>query len=207
MTLTKRDQHILNLLDNNQYMSRYAVQKWLFTNFKKERDASDKCNDRLNKLCSKEINLLNKIRWHERRNCYVYYMGKRHDNWKQYAWVNELAAIIKPEVYSYKHEVVVGNVRADGLIILNSGIKLFIEIDSSNTNEFDKPTKYHTLFNDINSWSGEWWASYKRDKPSFPRIVVVTHRPKRVEKLIKDSPLKWFVFTPDDVERIKEVIS
>lgn len=202
--LTERDQKIINLLETNKYMSRWAIQQWLFTGFKNNKDAADKCNRRLNRLIAQGI--ITKVRWYENNNCFVYYMGKRHDNWRQYAWVNELAAKINNHIYSYQHEVVVGSVRADGLIILQNGIKLFVEVDSSN-NEFDKPTKYNTLFNDYNSWTREWWATYKRLEPSFPRIVVVTHRPKRVEKLIKGSPLKWFVFTPDDVERIKEVIT
>jgi hypothetical protein len=194
--ITNRDKKIVARAEDFPYMSRYAIQRWLFANYTSERIACIKCNFRLKKIVKEGE--LNRVRWPERNNSYVYFTGPKSTLWKQFAWVNELASLLRDSITNYTHEYVCGNVRSDGFFLLKNGVKYFVEIDSSN-NPFDKPEKYSKLFLS-DTWERLW--------PSFPRILVVTYRPAKVKKLIQQHShknLKWTVLTFDNVERIREV--
>lgn len=196
--ITLRDKKILELLDTNRYMSRWAIQTALFDNYSKPANACFKANNRLKHLI--DLGKVNRLRWPERNNNYVYFLGKKHDNWQQYAWVNEIAYLLKDSMHQYKHEYVFENIRADGIFLLNTGVKMFVEIDSSN-NPFDKPEQYSKLFR------GDGWESLWQ---SFPRILVVTFRPDKVKELIKknsDPALKWKAITFGMVDRVKEELA
>jgi hypothetical protein len=111
-----------------------------------------------------------------------------------------MAHLLKDNMHQFKHEYVCGNLRADGIFLLKTGVKVFVEIDSSN-NPFDKPEQYSTLFQS-DTWEKLW--------QSFPRILVVTYRPDRVNKLIKQNSnpaLKWKVLTFGMVDKIREELA
>lgn len=190
--LTKRDENILRLLDNQKYMSRWAIQRFLFNKYKNEMDAARKTNARLKMLV--DCGYINRIRWDERNNNYVYFTDQKVKHWRQYAWINEIAALLRP--YQYKHDYSIGAVIVDGLIVLSNGIKYIVEVDQSN-NEFDKHKKLLDLAHQPNLWTNKWWATYQKLTPSFPRILILTFRKTKIEGLISQlpsNPLKWYVF-------------
>lgn len=105
-------------------------------------------------------------------------------NWVRVWIVSKLKAWERLHCFVYEDDY--KTVRPDAFVAIKNTITgqfrfLFIELDRTHSNKFDKVPKYNNLFQ-TDGYQGRWWVELT-DK--FPPILIVTTTTNREEKILQ----------------------
>lgn len=104
-------------------------------------------------------------------------------NWVR-VWVEKLPQWEKVHYWQYEDDY--GILRADAFCAIKNTITgkfrfLFIELDRTHSNAFDKAKKYNRMFKE-GKYEGRWWVELT---DRFPTVLVATTTESRKEKILQ----------------------
>lgn len=207
-----RDAAILQAVEKCKFISRDQVQALVFGH-----DYRQKCCDRLLKLYKSKRLKRKRI---DAAQPYVYFLpGEKWNqkaehylaaNWVYIALVKQIKSWFKLQAFVREYFCRIddnSHLVADALAVLaNKTTKelkpAFIEVDRGSNNEFDKVLKYNALYKS-KTWVKQWWAKPDQEgRYRFPRVLVVTDRPGKVQEAIdrgNEAGIRFSVATLEDI--------
>lgn len=189
-----RDAAILRAVEQCKYLSRDQVQALVFGHSYRQ-----KCCDRLLRLYKSKrlkrkrvdaaqpyVYFLPQERWNQKAEHYLAV------NWVYIALTRQIKSWFKLQAFVREYFCRIddnNHLVADALVVLNNIRKkelkpVFIEVDRGSNNEFDKVRKYGALY-ESKAWVKQWWARPEAEGHyRFPKVLVVTDRPGKVQEAI-----------------------
>lgn len=210
-----RDAAIIQAVEKCKFISRDQVQALVFGH-----DYRQKCCDRLLRLY--KLKKLKRKRA-DAAQPYVYFLpGEKWNqkaehylvtNWVYIAMVKQIKSWFKLQAFAREYFCRIddnNHLVADALAVLANKTTrelkpVFIELDrGQSNNRFDKVPKYTALYMS-KSWVPSWWAKPDQDgRYRFPKVLVVTDRPGKVQEAIdRDNAagIRFSVATMEDILR------
>jgi len=196
----QRDQKIIQLIEQGSAFNRMQIQQVIFQS---KKSAKRIAQHRL--TCLTRSGKIKQM--HKDKYLSAIYFTKKPKHLEHALMVNDVytALITQKEPYyvidfRWEYNVLGGQLRADALIILytlpdRKGKKVFfLEVERHPSKKFDKPEKYLSVFN--STWYKEEWAVIEGERAIFPKILIVTEEPLKIE-----SKLKFIIAAPEEVSR------
>ena len=210
-----RDAAILRAVEQCKYLSRDQVQALVF-----DHSYRQKCCDRLlrlyksKRLKRKRVDVAESFvyflpgeKWNQKAEHYLSL------NWVYVATVKQIKSWFKLQAFVREYYCKIddnNHLVADALAVLANKTTrelkpVFIELDrGQSNNDFDKVKKYTALY-ESKAWVKQWWAKPDQEgRYRFPKVLVVTDRPGKVQEAIdRDNAagIRFSVVTLEDIMR------
>lgn len=181
-----RDKRIVELVEQCGALSTGQVAVMLFGDM---RSGHRKAQQRLQKLTRRKE--LKRIRQADSLP-YIYFTGRQLDqidhrvalNWVLVWLIRTMPAWER--VAGWEYEPDYGYIRPDLLWVAHNRVTdsyraVYVELDRSVRNKWDKTAKYNELF-ERGSYAGEWWVERAK---RFPRILVATTTEARASQITR----------------------